>query len=386
MVKLRSVVVVLGSFASVLAIACGGSDNSEFGNGQNGDPSKDPNNGGNTSFDDGGAGGPGGGLGGLAACATSSANGQLTPVNLVFMFDRSGSMGDPNDPQSAPLKPVKWDPVVAAMGKFFNDPASAGMSASLQYFAFDQNAGNPKGNSADCQVANYQNPAVAMTALPSAQFATSLNGNSPQGGTPTHPAIQGAIGYAKQIQTQKPGEAAVVVLVTDGEPNDCSSTVQNVSSEAANALAQSKIKTFVIGVGTTQTDTNNLNTIAAAGGTTQAIAVNVSDANGTNAAFQAALTQIRGSVGTGCSFPLPSPPAGQVLDINKVNVVYTPGGGQPQTLTYDPNCAGGKGWHYDSLPSPKSIELCSNTCNDVKTSAGGKVAIAFGCSTQGGVR
>jgi hypothetical protein len=352
------------------AVACGGSDGSEFGNGQNGDPTKDPNNNGNTDFGDGGAGGEGG-LGDLQACATSSADGQLKPVNLVFMFDQSGSMGD--TPQ---VKAVKWDPVVSAMGGFFNDKQSSGLSGSLGYFPFDQNSS--KG--ATCLDASYTTPEVAMTVLPSAAFATSLAAHNPNGGTPTKPAIRGAIAYAKQIALQKPNDKTVIVLVTDGDPNDCSSSVQNVSTEAAAVAAQ--FPTYVIGVGNSIA---NMNQIAVAGGTKQAIIVDVTSAAGTSAAFQQALATIRGQAGTGCSFALPQPPAGKTLDINAVNVVYT-ANGKTETLSYNKDCTGGTGWHYDNLAAPASIQLCQSTCDTVKASAGGKVSIAFGCATKGGVK
>jgi hypothetical protein len=370
LLTLRTLAVVFATSLTTLAVACGGGDGSEFANGGNGeDPTKDPNNGGNTAFTDGGGGE--GGLGDLQACATSSADGQLKPVNIVFMFDQSGSMGD--TPQ---VKTVKWDPVVSAMGGFFNDKASSGLSGSLAYFPFDQNSS--KG--ATCQDSSYSTPEVPMTALPSGAFATSLAAHNPNGGTPTKPAIRGAIAYAKTIATQKPNDKVVIVLVTDGDPNDCSSSVQNVGQEEAAVAAT--IPTYVIGVGNSVA---NMDALAAAGGTKKAIIVDVTSAAGTSAAFQQALATIRGQAGTGCSFALPAPPAGKTLDINAVNVVYT-ANGKTETLTYNKDCTGGTGWHYDNLAAPASIQLCQATCDAVKANAGGKVSIAFGCATKGGVK
>jgi von Willebrand factor type A domain len=376
LLTLRTLAVVFGTSVTMLAAACGSGDGSEFGNGGNGngdDPNKDPNNGGNNVFGDSGAGGEGG-LGELQACATSSADGQLKPVNIVFMFDQSGSMGD-----SAQVKAVKWDPVVQAMGGFFNDKQSSGLSGSLAYFPADQAADSPEDTDATCQDATYAAPEVAMTVLPSGTFATSLAAHTPNGGTPTRPAIRGAIAYAKTIAAQKPTDKVVIVLVTDGDPNDCSSSVQNVVTEATGAAAT--IPTYVIGVGNSIA---NMNKIAVAGGTKQAIIVDVTSASGTSAAFQQALATIRGQAGTGCSFALPPPPAGKTLDINAVNVVYT-AGGKTETLTYNKDCTGGTGWHYDNASSPTSIQLCQATCDTVKAAAGGKVSIAFGCATKGGV-
>src|SRR5437763_725080 len=80
------------------------------------------------------------------------------------------------------------------------------------------------------------------------------------------------------------GEATAIVLVTDGEPNDCNSDVGNVSQAAAGVA--SKIPTYVIGVGS---DTVNLDTIAQGGGTQKAIIVDASNGAQANAQFMQAL-------------------------------------------------------------------------------------------------
>ena len=297
-----------------------------------------------------------------ATCATSSANGQLTPANLVFMFDQSGSMGGPD-------MGVKWTPVSDALSSFFNDAASKGMSASLQYFA--------QGSS--CNSSNYQSPEVALTPLPSPAFASSISKHSPGGNTPTLPALKGAIDFAKSTAAAKPGEKVAVVLVTDGDPNGCNSTVSNVAAEAATAAAT--IPTYVIGVGS---DLANLNAMAAGGGTGSAILITVGDPNKTKADLAAALNKIRGATAS-CSFAMPKPPSGQVLDINAVNVQFTNASG-PQTLPYNKDCTGGgTGWHYDNASAPTAIDLCPATCATVKAASNGKVSIAFGCATLGGV-
>jgi len=143
--------------------ACGGSDASQFG-----DPN-DPNSG--------GLGGAGGGfstdpVGTNAACVTDMKNATLPAVNLVIMYDKSGSMGDPaegGDPN------VKWIPVNAGMKAFFGDPRSTGYNASLQFFPAPGNV------SATCG-ADYEYPLVPLTPLvKNASLAQALDGASPQG-------------------------------------------------------------------------------------------------------------------------------------------------------------------------------------------------------------
>ena len=349
---------VLAAALLSVGAACGGSPDSSFGG------AGAPNDG--TSGRDGGGNGPAFNDAGAvnpvnAACATSSASGQLTPANLVFMFDQSGSMGGPN-------MSVKWSPVTAALSAFFSDAASTGMSASLQYFS----------QGSTCSSSNYQTPEVPLSPLPSPAFASSISTHSPAGGTPTLPALKGAIDYAKSTAAAKPGEKVAVVLVTDGDPNDCNSTVNNVAAEAATVAAT--IPTYVIGVGS---DFGNLNAMAVGGGTGAAILVTVGDPNKTKADLAAALNKIRGATAS-CSFAMPKPPSGQVLDINAVNVQFTSSAG-PQTLAYNRDCTGGTGWHYDNASAPTAIDLCQATCDSVKAATGGKVSIAFGCATLGGV-
>ena len=161
----RLVLTGLGAGLVLALAACSGGDGSEFGNGNgNGNGSNNgPNNPdpGNNSFsgDDGGV---------NAACATSSAQAERVPVYLVFMIDRSGSMSQNQ----------KWPTIVAGLETFFNDPASSGLYASVQFFK------SPN----ECDVASYQTPAVAMTGLPSPMFKATIDTYAPNGGTPTRPA------------------------------------------------------------------------------------------------------------------------------------------------------------------------------------------------------
>jgi hypothetical protein len=302
-----------------------------------------------------------------AACASSFAKASLNPVDLVFMFDRSGSMGDGvnGDPN------LKWIPVVAGLKHFFADPASLGTSASLQYFPYlplpDQ-----------CNSSNYYFADVTMRPLPdSTSFAASLDRTSPTGDTPTKPAMIGALDYAHDIQKAQPNDKVAVVLVTDGEPDQCESTVKNVSTEVEKAAAS--IPTYVIGVGESLT---SLAMIAQAGGTGAPTLVSVGDPAATTQAFQKALEVIRGLT-VSCDLPLPAPPDGMVLDKSKVNVVFSPSSGAPMPLYYSKDCADGSGWRYDNPASPSKVSLCPNICATAQSDRSGRIDVLFGCSTAG---
>lgn len=350
-------------FASVIglaAAACSGFDGSSFdGNGRGNDPNNPNGNGSAGNPDPGGTnfGQQDGGVN--AQCASTTDKAQLVPVYLVFMIDRSGSMS----------QDAKWPTIVSGLESFFNDPKSSGISASVQFFK------SPN----ECDVNSYATPAVAMTALPSPAFKTTIDTYSPNGGTPTLPALQGAIQYAKTQEQAHPGSKVAVVLATDGIPNDCNSNVQNVS--AAAAAVASTLPTYVIGVGS---QLQSLDAIATGGGTTKAFVVTTGNPAQTATDFQTALNVIRGAT-LSCEFKLPTPPAGRTLDIASVNVVFTPQGGAGQTLTYNQSCSGGTGWHYDDPHAPAKIVLCGSTCNTVQAATGGQIDVVTGCATLGGV-
>ncbi len=376
----RTVSLALVAAAATL-VACGGSDansGATFGSGA-GSTGGGSTAGGTTSgsdtagtggtFGDGTATGGGSSTGGTTGsgdtkCASVNVKAELVPVYLVVMFDKSGSMDDNQ----------KWTSCSAGLKSFFGDAKSTGMSASLQFFPQLKSGGG-----LDCSTASYTSTKVPMTALPNTStFPAAIDATGPSGSTPTLPAITGAIAYAQTVRTtlaaSNSGKVAVV-LVTDGEPNGCSSSVDNVS--AAAAAAKANIPTYVIGVG----DVNALDQIAAAGGTTKSFTVSTSNPAQTSAEFGAALATIRGAA-LSCEYKVPDAPAGKTLDLGTVNVVYTTGAGTADTLAYSKDCAT-PGWHYDNPSAPTKIQLCTATCNTVKADNAAKVSIELGCATKG---
>lgn len=388
-------------------VACGSEGSSTFtGNGSGGAGSGAVGDPGSGSFSEIGPSGT------TSACVTSKSNAALQGANLVMMFDKSGSMGDTsNQPPFDPT--LKWIPVTAAMKSFFADPASATLSASLQFF--------PIGDTIDA-ICNYgyATPAVAMQPLADATpFQTTLDATKPQGGTPTLPALMGAVTYAKTVAAAKPGEKTVIVLITDGDPGvmvpssgcpggatacfapgcadthecaadasnpydaSCNNTVSRITQVAAGALADG-VPTYVIGVGSSFEKTN-LSAFARAGGTNDAIFIDTGNPSATSAALQSALDQIR-STTLSCFFDIPPAPAGQTIDTNAVNVAYTPTGGGEEILTYSKDCSQPNAWRYDNPTAPSKIELCGSMCSSAQKDPGGKITLAFGCATKGDLK
>jgi len=321
-------------------------------------------------FGDRGDASDGGNDDGGAVCAAVNAEAKLVPVNMVVMYDRSGSMGDTTeDPSFDPNQ--RWVPVGQAMKSFFNDPSSAGIRAALTYFPTATNS---------CTQADYDNPDVALTSLPSMDFATSIDATSPKGDTPTRAAALGAIDQAKAIATAKPMEKTIIVFVTDGEPYGCGIDTDKQSDDEAAAVAvevgkvKAQFATYVIGIGPSVT---NLDEMATAGGTT-AFHVQVGNAAQTTSDLLAAMAMIRGTLGR-CDFDIPTPPDGRTIDFGKVDVQKISGSGMMETLPYVADCKGNIGWHFDDAMNPKKVLLCSTTCEAVKVDAGGKVNVSFRC-------
>jgi hypothetical protein len=306
-----------------------------------------------------------------AACAVGGAKATLKRLNLVVLYDRSGSMGDgmPGDDPA-----VKWIPVGAGMKGFFEDPDSAGVNASLSYFPYKQN------DLEQCNSSAYFFPDVKLTSLPSTAFAMDIASTTPAGQTPTLPAMQGGIAAAQMIAMSDSTAQVAIVLVTDGEPDICSSSVHNVAQAAM--MVATTIPTYVIGVGLSQAA---LAEISMAGGTGMPVIASVGNAAQTTQDIQSAFTNIRFQQ-VPCTFPLPPPPNGKVLDVDKVNVLYTPSSGMQTALTYDTTCPGGQGWRYDDATNPTQVILCPLTCKTIQADKGAAVDILFGCQTRGDVR
>lgn len=361
-------ILLVGAVLSAGIAACGGiSGSSDFGGpgGANGDGALGGGDGGASGlFGDGG--GPGGGV--TNACATDHAAAGLAPSSLVFIMDRSDSMSQQS----------KWPSCSAALRTFFSDPTTQGLNASLTWLPYVAPNQRSTGSNPvfSCNAADYTTPAIPMTTLPNASFASLIQAQQLQFGTPTLPALEGSATYAAQVGGS--GAKVAIVLATDGLPYGCTGNTAQTVGAAAAQLAQKGILTYVIGVGTA---TGNLDAIAQGGGTNKPFLVPTSNPQQTEQAFLAAIKTIQGTLG--CSYAIPAPSGGQTINYGEVNVVFTPAGGQPTTLTYSADCSNPDGWHYDNPQSPTQIDLCTQSCGTAKADQGAKMDIVFGCATNG---
>jgi hypothetical protein len=259
----------------------------------------------------------------------------------------------------------------------------------------------------DCAAPDYQVPGVAIAPLPgnAAPITSWLSAHQPLGNTPTQAAMQGAISGAEAFASSHLGHTVVVVLATDGQPDEIADAMGQCASPAsAQAAAQGvaqvvaaglaatpSIKTFGIGVFTPSDlapGTAALDTIAAAGGTGQPFIIGTSGNATVEQEFTAALTAIRGA-SLPCSYSVPTPAAGNP-DFSKINVQVTSGSGAASTIPYvespgncDPTVGG---WYYNVDPAeggvPTTIGMCPVSCSTLKADTTGRVDIVLGCKTE----
>jgi hypothetical protein len=330
------------------------------------------------------------------ACATSTDTARPLPATLQLVVDTSGSMDwppgwEPATPDdSKPPGATKWeitrDALLEAIGSLSEETA-----LGVSFYP------NVEQEGATClldDVALPIQPLGKETSDARQAWQAAAANVDPVGATPTHGAY--LFGLQLLAASPLPGNQ-FLLLITDGTPTctiDCACTEDNepvdsqpLIDEAAVALA-SGVRTFVIGSPGSEETREVLSRLASNGGTAKE---NCSDAGPefchfdmTNApdlaqALGSALRRIATELRS-CEYPIPAPPAGQVLDADLVNVIFTPNDGPSQTIARDPStnqC--GEGWQYSA--NGQNIVLCGDACDRVRGDAESTVEVLFGCQT-----
>ena len=301
-------------------------------------------------------------------CGGTTQKVELAPLDMVITLDTSGSMDFD----------LKWVSVQAALEDFVSDPRFNGLGVGLQFFPLRR----------QCEIDAYQTLAVPIDVLPTVTPAivSALDKKKMSGGTPMTQALEGTLAATKDWLTAHPDHRSVVVLTTDGIPDDTcqvptggglSNSLDNVKTVVAAAKnGTPSIPTFVIGVGS---ELGPLNDIAVAGGTTSAVLVDT--ASDIKAALLTALTNIRRTA-LQCEYDIPMGPD---TDLDRVNITFKTGGsttafGNVGDLS---GCSKAplQGWYFNDPVTPTKIELCPQACDGVKTSSDGEINVVFGCKT-----
>ncbi|HVY29504.1 MAG TPA: vWA domain-containing protein [Polyangiaceae bacterium] len=319
------------------------------------------------------------------ACGRDTQRAEQLAADLFILLDQSGSMT---------LEGNRWDPVTGALKAFIQSPSSAGVGVGLQYFPLG--AGTTE-DPAICRVQNYTTPAVPLGPLPDqaqalvasidAHHFTSAQGeDAAHWGTPTLPAVQGALQYLTAQAAAHPERRPFLLLATDGLPSKlCTgNNIAGIAMALAGAAAATPpVPTFIIGIG----ELASLAELATAGGTGKPPFIVNGTGTGTEAELSQALTEIR-QVALPCEYTIP-PPSGGEIDPQLVNVEHTASGAASEVFLKVADlaaCAAGeKDWYYDSDTAPTKVLMCPAACDALKT-GGGSIDIVFGCATQNAPR
>ncbi|NUQ75481.1 MAG: VWA domain-containing protein [Polyangiaceae bacterium] len=305
------------------------------------------------------------------SCAIASSEASLKKVNMFVAVDKSGSM-----------QWNGWTEAMNALKTFFQSADSAGLGVALRFWP--DNAPVNGCSSPSCSTNACASPLVPLGTLTSSAapadaqeqaLVTAINGKSPNGGTPMYPALAGATQWATNYQNANPNEKTVVVFVTDGEPTECNTNINQIAALASNAFNSAGVLTYAIGI--EGADVAAVNKIAASGQTGQAFLVQKGQNNSqVETQLLAALNAIKGE-SVSCDLILQS---SGILNPDDVSVIYTPGAGQP---TFLPEVSGaqacGGGWYFDDPNNPTKITLCQSTCNAAKSDIGAKIEVSIGC-------
>jgi hypothetical protein len=354
------------------------------------------------SSGEGGAAGDRPGAGGVEQCAATSQAAKLTPANLLFVIDKSGSMNC-NPPEGDEALnalcadfPRKEDPSLPSKWEV----ASSALAGSLDTLAGQSNirVGLTLFPQADeCGVS--ADPAVSIAKLDAAQrgdMAEVLDDVAPSGETP----IAGAtiLSYqhlSEAIRARELTGNTFVVLLTDGAETCKQSELPKLLTMDVPNARLFNIRTFVIGAPGSESARSLLSQIAWEGGTATSASCNHSDAEPDEgdchfdmttsedfaADLDAALQKISRTKVLSCEFEVPENPDGGGVDRNKVNVSFKPGDGEVETIKLDntAECADANGWQYSEDRS--KIVLCGAVCDRVQADPEGEVKISLGCPT-----
>jgi hypothetical protein len=348
------------------------------------------------------------------ACGTGEASAKLKKVTMLIMFDRSWSMTQCADPAftppgfgttlgctNMPPGPNRWDLTSQALTLFFQDAMAADLNVGLRFFPDDVPGctgfmGMNMGLNCDvatCAVPLVQPAVLTADAAPTdaheAALVAAVTASVPPGpeipnpnpATPTSAALGGAAQWATMYQAMHPDEQAVIVLITDGEPQGCDMNANNIAQIAADAYMTSGVLTYAVGL--TGSSEAQLNQLAMAGGTNNAYFV--ADGGTATQDLLAALLAIRG-MPIACDFPLPTATAGgQVIDPALINVNYTLGGAADIELGLvggAAECADKQAWYYDNPADPMRIMLCPAACASVTNDPSVQIKILAGCKPR----
>jgi von Willebrand factor type A domain-containing protein len=311
------------------------------------------------------------GLGG-SMCGLQTFNVNRKPVEIFLVMDRSASMEDGADGNTASASnPTKWSQVIPALSATVQQ---ADKTISWGMKAFPEKGGGSCANDTVTPKIDVSITKSNSAALNTAILALVDNGD----GTPTGAAMRVATSYLKQLSMTDDARK-YILLATDGEPS-CAGSVGSLSSDSTAArtdaiaavteAAVAGFHTFVVGVATTKAnDAATLNALAIAGlepspdmrpGATRFFLAS------NQAQLTTTLESIVNPIASNCVFPLSGPPP-----VPENIAVKVDGNKTPQDTSH------AQGWDYTD-PNYTAVQVYGSFCDTIKNN-GNMVEIIFGC-------
>ncbi len=339
-------------------------------------------------------------LAGLDECGGTRLEATLSPVNVLLVVDKSGSMTD--QPQGFSLD--KWSAMKEALGAALS---SAPETVRFGLLTYPDAIGSmiPLDCEGDlcCAVPDGGDAVnVAVDAGSAEAIGSALAQRSPGGGTPTAAALARALEYFTLGEGRDLDGDRYVLLATDGGPNcnadlscDASSCTPNLDDAAQCAgvnccegagefclddqavvaaideLRLAGIFTFVVGIPGTENYTPSLDAFARAGGVPRVGADHdyfaVSAASGVSG-LTGVLKSITTELLRSCEIELTTRPAQPSL----VNVAI-----DCEVLPKE----GDSGWDYDNPEAPTKLVIRGPACEAIKANGARRVDVVYGCTT-----
>ncbi|MBX3226163.1 MAG: hypothetical protein KIT84_28680 [Labilithrix sp.] len=336
----------------------------------------------------------------ICAEARGSYLAEREPSNVLFLYDRSGSMHI-----QLPSKATRWDatkkgffdllgklPRTTAAGLMLfpqgDAPVNAwcGIDASVNDVRCKSSWPEPS-QAARCDASKYvtsvSSDHLEVEQIERLRESVSASDTEFYWGTPLASALGAAI--AAQRASTLPG-AKSVILLTDGNPTSCGeSGITNDVSHVVDAAkvgldgAGPLVRTFVIGLVDSSRQAakaSNLSPVAVAGGTKRAPGCEKNDScfyKLTDESFADDLSAVFDEVSRqafDCTFNLPA--ATDLTDPSLINVQLAGSG----TVARDPGRK--NGWDY--LENGTQIQLYGEACSAMKDEAA-SLSVVLGCKT-----
>jgi hypothetical protein len=345
------------------------------------------------------------------ACAGWKAEPEPDNAILMLVVDTSGSMDVAPDGGNGP---TKWDTTESALQSAIEGlPATTGVGVLFYPGRGRVSESNDPRDPSVCVNFDETLP-LRLLGNPGSDVRADIDGAlsriSPQGGTPTHDAYDFAL--AQLMATDLYGSKHML-LITDGQPTFSQNCVgsglvsepveeQPIVSAVEQARQGEEVRTFVIGSpGSELSWTGNdgdqqgedtrpwLSRAAEVGGTEKTSCshsgepychFDMSVEPNFEQGLKNALASITGSI-VSCGYDLPTPPSGETLDPNAVNVVLTTSGGENLLVLRDDGASCSEGWRFTDSGG---VELCEASCQRVQSDAGARLQLLFGCATLEG--